>query len=136
MVKLSRVVLTVVVLIVVFCALASAEEGDVMIADFKWLRIRCPAAGYSIAQRADAIQARANNLLSLSGLNLSTVIVRMEGTDAVIYADGKLLATVGWCDARANDTTPEALAQVWAQKFKEIYPNVVPRPPAGTESAQ
>lgn len=103
-----------------------AASGDVMIANFLFLRMRCPAGGYTAEQRADAIQTRANELLTLDGLDLSTVTVSKVGKEAAIYAGGRLLVTVHECDARANKTTPMKLAQIWADRFREIYPSVVP----------
>ena len=107
----------------------AAEEGDVMMADFLLLRIRCPVAGYTIAQRADAVQRRANDLLVLGGIDLSTVHTQRIGWDVAIYAGGKLLVTVSECDARVNLTTVDGLARKWASRFREIYPKVVPKAP-------
>lgn len=105
-----------------------------MMVDFLLLRVRCPAAGYSVAERAEAIQHRVNDLLVLGGIDLDTVQVQMAGKDAVIYANGKVLVTVDECTARANSTTPEGLATVWANRFRDIYPRVVPTaPPSVTQ---
>lgn len=107
----------------------AAEPGDIMMVGFLWMRVRCPAAGYTAQQRVDTIQARVNDLLVIGGIDLSTVKVVPEGRDASIYANGKLLVTVDECTARANQTTPILLANVWANRFKEIYPQVVPKLP-------
>lgn len=123
------VIAVVAVLMIVSAVSAFAADGDVMIANFLFLRIRCAAGGYTIEQRADAIQARANELLTLDGIDLSTVTVSKVGTEAVIYVGDMVLVTVHECDARANKTTPEKLANIWANRFREIYPNVVPKLP-------
>lgn len=120
--------------IVIFLMIASAVSvfaayGDVMIADFYYIKIRCSAGGYNAQERADAVQARANELLTLDPIDLSTVIVKKVGREAPIYAGGKLLVTVNECDARANKTTVMKLAKIWAARFREIYPNVVPKRP-------
>ena len=106
-----------------------AESVDVMMADFLLLRVRCPAGGYTAEERATQIQARANALLVLDGFDLSTIKVEKVGTDAILYAGGELLVTVDECTARANKTTPERLANVWADRLRTIYPKVVPKKP-------
>ncbi len=102
---------------------------DVWMADFLLLRVRCPAGGYTVQQRANAIEMRANNLLKLGGFDLATVKVWKSGNDALLYANGQLLVTVDPCTAMANDTTPERLANLWAQRLRTIYPKVVPEKP-------
>ena len=131
--RAEMAIAAVVVLTVLVTAGAFAAEGDVRMVGSLWLRVRCPSSGYSIAERADAIETRVNDLLVLGGFDLSTVQVKRVGADAIIYADGRLLATVNWCDARANHTTPMNLAKVWADKFREIYPQVVPVRPGPVE---
>lgn len=127
--RITIVILMIIVMTAVIVPAFAAEEGDVMMADFLLLRIRCPVAGYTIAQRVDAVQRRANDLLVLGGIDLSTVHTQRIGWDVAIYAGGKLLVTVSECDARVNRTTVGKLAKVWMDRFVEIYPKVVPKVP-------
>ena len=106
-----------------------AAAVDVMMADFLLLRMRCPAGGYTVEERASEVEARANILLVLDGFDLSTIRVETVGADTVLYAGGRLLVTVDECTARANDTTPQRLADLWAERLRKIYPQVVPKKP-------
>ncbi len=123
------VVAAVAILMALAVTQTCAAVHDVCMADFLLLRIRCPAGGFTAEQRADAVEMRANNLLMLGGFDLSTVEVRESGDDVVLYANGQLLVTVDPCTALANNTTPEQLAEVWAQRLRTIYPQVVPKKP-------
>ena len=112
------------------CALiAFGQEADVKLAGYTLFRMRCPSAGYSISERAAAIQRRANDLLTAEGIDLSTVKVVPIGNEAAIYVAGNLLVTVDNCTAKANGTTPIKLANIWADRLKKIYPVVVPKNP-------
>ncbi|MHB9037453.1 MAG: hypothetical protein ACYC64_12370 [Armatimonadota bacterium] len=112
------------------------EEGNVMMANRLLLRLRCPVSGYTIAERADAVQRRLNELIIPGGINLNTVRIKVTGNTTAIYAAGTLLVTVSECDARANNTTVSSLARQWVARFKMLYPQVIPpehgqSPPAG-----
>ena len=132
--KLAVIGLTFAILIAPTVQVRAAGPGEVMMAGFLLLRVRCPAAGYSIEQRADAIQRRANDLLVLDGIDLSSIRIEKSGSDALVYAGGKLLVTVDPCTARANKTTPELLARIWAARLRGIYPEVVPKRPKAQTS--
>ena len=123
------VVAAVAILMALAVTQTCAAVQDVYMADFLLLRIRCPAGGFTAQQRADAVEMRVNNLLRLGGFDLSTIEVRKSGDDMVLYANGQLLVTVDPCTALANNTTPEQLAEVWAQRLRTIYPQVVPKKP-------
>lgn len=109
-----------------------AESVDVMMAGSVWIRMRCPAGGYTAQQRAAIVQNRVNDLLVLGGFDLDTLRVEIKGADAVLRAAGKVLVTVDEPTARANNTTPELLAHIWAARFRDIYPRIVPTRPVGT----
>jgi len=106
----------------------SDEPGDVWLGGYLLLRIRTAAAGYSVADRVNAIQARANSLLEL-GRSGAKFTVGKSGRDAIIYADGSLFITVTPADAKANGTTPERLAAIWAQRLRTILPKASPEKP-------
>ncbi|MCE5198976.1 MAG: hypothetical protein ABFD54_18245 [Armatimonadota bacterium] len=106
-----------------------AQEGNVMMGNYLFLRIRCASSGFTAQQRADAIQQRVNDLLFPGGVGLDTVVVQTTGNTTAVYAGGKVLVTVADCDAQINSTTKQALADTWAQRFRTIYPLVLPRAP-------
>lgn len=120
------------ILSVILASIASAyaaytDNGSVMLGGYMLFRMRCPSARYSISQRASLIQRRANDLLTVDGIDMSKVKVMLVGKDAAIYVDGSLLVTIDECTAKANGTTPIRLANIWANRLKKIYPLVQPK---------
>jgi|GEM_PF-672940 hypothetical protein len=109
---------------------ALAKPVDIMLADFLLFRVCCSAPGMTVELRADAIQARANDLLVLGGFDLSTIRVKSIGRDAAIYANGRLLVTVDQCTARHNGITPIRLAKKWTSRLRVIYPDVMFKVPS------
>jgi hypothetical protein len=102
------------------------DKGNIMMAGSLLFRIRCASGGMSIAQRAESVQRRVNDLIIPGGIDMSTVQVKTVGSTASIYAAGSLLVTVTSCDARANKTTVGKLANQWAERFKMLYPGIIP----------
>lgn len=107
----------------------AAQPGEIMMGGYLLWRIRCGSAGFTLEQRTDIIQARVNNLLELGAFDPSMIRIVPKGTDVSLYAGDDLIITIDECTARANRTTPAGLAQVWAQRLREIYPLATPRPP-------
>ena len=132
---IKRIILTLVVVALSSAAFAAEcadekETGYVMMGGYMLFRMRCPSPGLTAQQRADIIQARVNELLDWDGFDVNSVHVKKCGKDAAVYADGKVLVTVDPETARLNKTTTEGLAQVWAQRVREIYPKAAPMPAA------
>lgn len=100
-----------------------AGSGDVWLGNSLVLRVRSDAGGYTVAQRVDALQLRANDLLK-SGKDIPTITVRKSGKDAIVYAGDTLFVTVTPADAQANGTTTEKLANIWAGRLRAILPGI------------
>jgi len=100
-----------------------AGSGEVWLGNSIVLRVRCAAAGYTIDQRVNALQLRANDLLE-AGKDIPTITVRKSGKDAVVYAGDTLFVTVTPADAQANGTTTEKLADIWAERLRTLLPKV------------
>ena len=88
------------------------------------LCIRVAAGGMTPAERASEIQMRLQNLMAdqfaQEGEDLvGRITVRKVGKEAVIEAPGRLLMTVTWVDARANNSTVWWLAQYWRARIIE-----------------
>lgn len=116
-------------LAVLACSLStSAATGDVWLGGYFLLRIRTAAGGFTVDQRVEALQARANNLLKESE-TVPAVTLKRSGSDVSIYANGNLFITVTAQDARANGTTTEALAAKWAERLRSLLPRAVPIKP-------
>jgi hypothetical protein len=121
--------IVVILLTVLACSIAwSQDTQEVRIGDYLLLRVRCPAGGYSILERVAALQQRANNMLK-AGKEYSTFAVRKSGSDANIYADDVFFMTVGPGDAKANGTTVEKLANIWAARLRGLFPKSTPDKP-------
>lgn len=127
--KMLAIVLMISVLTIASSALVSAQDGNVMMGGYLLLRLRCPAGGLSAPQRVEAVQRRVDALLSLGQATAPPTSVAMVGNSAALYAGNQLIVTVDPCDARANGTTPEALARVWGERFRTIYPAASPVKP-------
>ena len=106
------------------------SEGtrEVRLGEYLLLRVRCAAGGFSVDERVNTLQLRANELLR-DGKQYATFTVKKSGNDANIYADDSLFMTVGPCDAVANGTTSEKLANIWAQRLRDIFPRSTPDKP-------
>ena len=101
----------------------AADSRQVWMGNSLVLRVRNDAGGYTVAQRVDALQRRANLLLQ-DGNDLPKFTVRRSGTDSNIYADNTFFMTVSRADGRANGTTSSKLAKIWAGRLGSILPGV------------
>ena len=119
------------------CLLAAggawAVEGDVSLAGQVILRIRCPAAGYSVAQRVEEIQSRLIEALSLEDFEPEEVRVRKVGGDVAVYVRSLLVITVDGPTARWNKTTPPKLAAIWARNLRKALTEAMPRERVGVQ---
>ena len=107
------------------CAAWPEGTREVTLGHYLVLRVRCDAGGYTIDQRVIALQERANDLLRANKTTM-TFSVRMSGADANIYTDHILFMTVTPEDAKANGTTAEKLANIWAQRLRTVFPKSDP----------
>lgn len=112
------------------------ENNEVVMGEYLLLRIRCPYGGMTQAERAGVIQKRVNDLLVLGGIDLGSVRVVQVGSEAAVYAGGRLLVTATMCEAQANNTTPMRLASYWANRFRALYPLALPKRPAAAFEEQ
>lgn len=130
MMKYTAIAIAIVVLAGLVCSSAWSQDnkGTIWLGGYYLLRVRTGAGGYSLEQRVNEIQARANNLLQL-GKTVSEFSVRKSGRDANIYADNELFMTVSPADAAANGTTVLGLADVWAKRLQTIYPDARTKTP-------
>jgi hypothetical protein len=85
--------------------------------------------GFTAKQRADQVTARMTEILSLPNLQASDVQAhQLPGTgEAAIFVRDHLLVTVGWQNARANNTTPSLLAQQYVETLRRVIPKVKPQ---------
>lgn len=128
--KRALIATAVTLLVALSCSIAwsQSSSGEVYLAGFMLLRIRCGAGPYTLEDRVSKLQHRANDLLEL-GKHVTAFTVKKTGSDVAIYADKDIFLTVAPGDAKANGTTVGSLAQTWAQRIREIYPQATPEKP-------
>lgn len=101
----------------------AADSRQVWLGNSLVLRVRNGAGGYTVAQRVNALQLRANDLLP-DGSDLPRFSVRKSGVDSNIYANRTFFMTVSAADGRANGSTSAVLAGIWARRLRMILPNI------------
>ena len=83
----------------------------------------------SANQRANDVYDRLRLILNNPYLRASDVQVKkLGGYGAKIVANGQLIVPIGAGEARANDTTPMGLAEVWAARLRTVLPKLNARP--------
>jgi len=124
-----------VVLSVLACLLAvlatpmfAVREGDVVIAQEVILRIRFPAGGLSVKERADRVTERINELLGTKPFNPSDVKVGVRNKEYVVLVGDNLIITADKQTAEFNKATPEQLANMWAENLRRVIPKAKAEP--------
>lgn len=123
--KLLATLLVTLLLALTACSVACSAPGDIWLAGYLLLTLKAPAQGQTLAQRTDAVQVRANDLLVLSS-TLPKITVRKCGVNYSIYADKKVFLTVTAADAKMGRTTTQKLANDWAKKLRVTLPKATP----------
>jgi len=115
------VLVTVVLASVVLDAVpVAAQEGpqEVAVDNYLFLRIRTPAAGFTMDQRRILLDQRMVNILSYEDAGHPNVWVGNIRGKPTIYVGKTQLITVYPRDAGANKTTSEWLAAHWAERVR------------------
>jgi hypothetical protein len=110
-------------------AAASPDMADITLGGEVVMRLRGTLGGYTAKQRADQVTERLTPILSLPNLQPADVQARqLPGTEeTAIYVRDRLLVTIGWQNARANNTTPSLLAQRYVETLRRVFPQVAPK---------
>jgi hypothetical protein len=106
-------------------SVTQASRSEIILGGEVIMRLH-PEAGRSAEQWADIIRERLITILSMDNLRADDVVLR-AGPDrsyASIYVRDQLLVTVTKGLAQANRTTPEALASIYAERFRRILPQI------------
>jgi hypothetical protein len=90
------------------------QIGEVLINGRAVLRIRVAAGGLSAARRAEIVAERLRGLVA-QGLRAGEFSIATVGGEVAIVARGQVIVTADRNHARANNTTPRALAELWAR---------------------
>ena len=103
-----------------------ANLGAILVCNEIVLRIRFPADEKSILERRQIVNERIITAFRRERVTPANIVARQVGGEWAIYVGQTLIITVDRDHARANGTTPQALAQVWLARFKELMPRCGP----------
>ncbi|MDI6828048.1 MAG: hypothetical protein QME62_06150 [Armatimonadota bacterium] len=109
-------------------AFAVGQPGDVIIGQEVVLRIRFPAGGYSVEERAEIVTQRINELLGSHPFEASDVKVAVCNKEYAVFIGGNLIITADKETAKFNKTTPEKLANIWAENLRRVIPKAKAQP--------
>jgi hypothetical protein len=87
--------------------------GEVLVDQKVAIRMRFDAGGYSVAERADRVASRLNELHREGRLRPENLRAGTVNGQAAVLAGEELVITADWDHARANGTTPHRLANQW-----------------------
>lgn len=102
--------------------LLAADPGDVIVGDEVVLRIRFPAGGYTVEQRADAVTQRINDILGARPFSPEDVKVAQQNGEWVVLIGSELIITADTATAKFNKTTTQGLAETWAANLRRVIP--------------
>ncbi len=95
--------------------LNGVEAGQVLVSQSPVFTFTAPAGGYTPAQRAAVVASRLIQLMN-QGYNWQNLAVGRMNGQVVLLMGNNLLTTVDRAEARANRTTPLALAYTWRDR--------------------
>ncbi|MFQ6097424.1 MAG: hypothetical protein ACE5O2_06800 [Armatimonadota bacterium] len=102
-------------------AQVAEDKGILALDNYVYLRIRVPAAGFGIRDRRVLLEQRLVHILSYENTEMPKVRIGDVRGKPTIYVDDVKFVTVYPQDAKANNTSMKALAEVWA---KRIYAGI------------
>jgi hypothetical protein len=88
------------------------------------MRVRIGGGGYTPEQRASQIQERVNRILSSGPVLANDITVGQWQGETAVLVKGRLLFTADWQTARFNRTTPQLLAEQWAERMRGVLPTL------------
>ena len=118
---IRKLAIALVLLGIVIPAFAS-QPGDVLIGDEVVLRIRFPAGGMTVEQRAEQVMLRINELLGSQPFDPSDVKVGVVNKECVVMVGNNLIITADKDTAKYNQATPQQLAEMWAENLRRVIP--------------
>ncbi|MDX1932100.1 MAG: FKBP-type peptidyl-prolyl cis-trans isomerase [Capsulimonadales bacterium] len=117
-----------------FALLAAAvpvPPGEIVLGDIVVFRFRTDSGGLTAAQRADLVQERVNQVLSLPDVTAKDVRVRPLPQGPTLYVRDIRLVTIDRETAQAAGVTQERLAKQWAHRLMGVIAQVNVRLPGG-----
>ncbi|MCC6483432.1 MAG: hypothetical protein IT209_01190 [Armatimonadetes bacterium] len=106
-----------------------AQPAQVSLAGQVVLRIHAPAAGKTCQQRADIVQQRIVDALSIGVLYPKDIHVQKQRGEWAIFVKDILIITADATSAKVNHTTAPKLAEMWANNLRKTLPESTPQKP-------
>lgn len=100
------------------------EKVEIGLGQYKFMELRGPAAGYTLAEREVAVYNRLTEALSIGPLKPEMIRVGRVRSAPTIYVDNVRLISVYAQDAAAVGMTQEALAQSWRDNLAAVLPKL------------
>lgn len=121
-------------------ATAAPQPQEIVAGGIVILRLRVTVGGMTPAQRTGALYERLNTIISDREVKPSQVKAVRKGNDWLVMAGPHLFVTVTTPEAKANKTTPERLAQIWASNLGKAIaaarPLAAETPPAAPAAVE
>lgn len=105
------------------------KPGVVSLAGEVILRIHTSAGGKDCQQRADIVQQRIIDALSIGLVYPEDVYVQFVRGEWAVFVKDILMITADKASAKINHTTPQALAKIWAANLARTIPESTPQKP-------
>lgn len=112
---------------------ACETPGVVSLAGEVILRIHSPSGGLDCQQRADVVQMRIVDALSIGLVFPEDIHVKKVKKEWGVFVKDILVITADAGSAKINKTTPKRLAEAWAKNLRRTIPESTPQkyiPPA------
>lgn len=101
--------------------------GVVSLAGEVILRIHAPAGGMDCQQRADKVQMRIVDALSIGIVKPADIHVKLVKKEWAVYVKDILIITADSYSAKVNKTNPKSLANIWANNLRRTLPESTPQ---------
>lgn len=105
------------------------SPGVVSLAGEVILRIHAPAGGMDCQQRADAVQRRIIDSLSIGVVYPNDIYVKQVRGEWAVMVKDILMITADASSAKINGTTPRQLANIWCKNLQRTIPESTPQKP-------
>jgi|GEM_PF-1448413 len=105
------------------------RPGEVSLAGEVILRIHAPAGGLDCQQRADKVQMRIVDSLSVGLVFPRDITVRRVKNEWAVFVKDILIITADAYSARVNNTDAKTLAEIWARNLRRTVPESTPQKP-------
>lgn len=116
------------VLCLLLAPMVEAYDGDVIVGQQVVLRIRFPAGGMTVKERADEVTVRINRLLGSKPFDPNEVMTAVQNKEWVVLVGNNLIITVDKRTAAYNEATPQQLAEMWAANLRRVIPKAKAEP--------